>query len=48
MIWWYSILLVLALLDPETMRPGGFSILFFGLSVLTVSMLIVLGLVEVV
>ncbi len=48
MIWWHSMLLVLALLDPETIRAGGFYILFFGLSVLTVITLIGLGLMEVV
>jgi membrane protein implicated in regulation of membrane protease activity len=41
-------LLGLALLVAEMMRLGGFYILFFGLSALTVGTMIRLGLVEVV
>ncbi len=46
MTWWYWMLLGLALLGAETMTPGGFYILFFGLSALLVGTLAGLGLVE--
>lgn len=46
MTWWYWMLLGLALLGAETMTPGGFYILFFGLSSLLVGTLAGLGLVE--
>ncbi len=46
MIWWYWMLLGLLLLGAEMMTPGGFYILFFGLSALTVGTLAGLGLVE--
>lgn len=36
MIWWYWILLGLALLAVEILTPGGFYLLFFGLAALTV------------
>lgn len=45
MIWWYWMLLGLLLLGAEMMTPGGFYILFFGLSALTVGTLAGLGLV---
>lgn len=47
MIWWYWMLLGLVLLGAEMMTPGGFYILFFGLSALTVGTLAGLELVEV-
>lgn len=46
MIWWYWMLLGLALLGAEMMTPGGFYILFFGLSALTVGTMAGLGFVE--
>jgi inner membrane protein len=39
MIWWYWMILGLALLGAEMTTPGGFYILFFGLSALTVGTL---------
>lgn len=47
MIWWYWMLLGLGLLGAEMMTPGGFYILFFGLSGLIVGTLAGLGVVEV-
>jgi inner membrane protein len=47
MIWWYWMLLGLVLLAAEMMTPGGFYMLFFGLSALTVGTLSGLGFVEV-
>ena len=47
MIWWYWMLLGLVLLAAEMMTPGGFYMLFFGLSALTVGTLAGLGFVEV-
>lgn len=46
MTWWYWMLLGLLLLAAETMTPGGFYILFFGLSALVVGTLGGLGLIE--
>ncbi len=46
MIWWYWMLLGLVLLGAEMMTPGGFYILFFGLSALVVGGLDGLGLVQ--
>lgn len=46
MTWWYWMLLGLLLLGAETLTPGGFYILFFGLSALLVGTLAGLGLVE--
>lgn len=46
MIWWYWMLLGLALLGVEMMTPGGFYILFFGLSALLVGTLAGLDLVQ--
>jgi membrane protein implicated in regulation of membrane protease activity len=39
MVWWYWIFLGLALLGTELATPGGFYILFFGLSALAVGAL---------
>jgi inner membrane protein len=39
MIWWYWMILGLALLGAEMTTPGGFYILFFGLSALVVGTL---------
>jgi membrane protein implicated in regulation of membrane protease activity len=39
MIWWYWMLLGLALLGVEMITPGGFYILFFGLAALVVGAL---------
>jgi len=47
MIWWYWMLLGLVLLAAEMMTPGGFYMLFFGLSALTVGTLSGLGFVDV-
>jgi|SRR4051794_17983223 membrane protein implicated in regulation of membrane protease activity len=46
MIWWYWMLLGLVLFGAEMMTPGGFYMLFFGLSALMVGTLAGLGLVE--
>ena len=46
MIWWYWMLLGLALLGAEMITPGGFYILFFGLAALVVGGLAGLGLVQ--
>jgi inner membrane protein len=46
MIWWYWMLLGLLLLAAEMMTPGGFYMLFFGLSALIVGTLAGLELVE--
>jgi membrane protein implicated in regulation of membrane protease activity len=46
MIWWYWMLLGLVLLGAEMMTPGGFYILFFGLSALIVGTMAGLGVVE--
>ncbi len=46
MTWWYWMLLGLLLLGAEMMTPGGFYILFFGLSALIVGTLAGLGLIE--
>ena len=46
MIWWYWMLLGLLLVGAEMMTPGGFYILFFGLSALIVGTLAGLGVVE--
>jgi inner membrane protein len=46
MIWWYWMLLGLLLLGAEMMTPGGFYILFFGLSALSVGTLAGLELVQ--
>jgi inner membrane protein len=47
MIWWYWMLLGLLLAGAEMMTPGGFYLLFFGLSALMVGTLAGLGLVDV-
>jgi inner membrane protein len=47
MIWWYWMLLGLALLGAEMTTPGGFYILFFGLSALLVGTLAGLDLINV-
>jgi membrane protein implicated in regulation of membrane protease activity len=44
MIWWYWLLLGLALLALEAATPGGFFALFFGISAILVGLLSVLGL----
>ena len=46
MIWWYWMLLGLVLFGAEMMTPGGFYMLFFGLSALLVGTFAGLGLVE--
>ena len=46
MIWWYWMLLGLVLFGAEMMTPGGFYMLFFGVSALTVGTMAGLGLVE--
>lgn len=46
MIWWYWMILGLALLGAEMTTPGGFYILFFGLSALSVGTLAGLELVQ--
>jgi len=46
MIWWYWMILGLALLGAEMTTPGGFYILFFGLSALIVGTLAALDLVQ--
>lgn len=45
MMWWYWMLLGLLLLGAEMMTPGGFYILFFGLSALVVGTLAGLGVI---
>ena len=45
MVWWYWMVLGLALLGAEMTTPGGFYILFFGLSALLVGALAGLSLV---
>jgi membrane protein implicated in regulation of membrane protease activity len=47
MIWWYWMVLGLALLGAEMTTPGGFYILFFGLSALLVGTLAGLEIVNV-
>jgi hypothetical protein len=47
MVWWYWMVLGLALLAAEMTTPGGFYILFFGLSALLVGSLAGLGIVTV-
>jgi len=46
MIWWYWMILGLALLGTEMTTPGGFYIIFFGLSSLVVGTLAGLDLVQ--
>jgi len=46
MIWWYWMILGLALLGAEMTTPGGFYILFFGLSALIVGTLSGLDVVQ--
>src|SRR5215475_5383379 len=46
MVWWYWMVLGLALLGAEMATPGGFYILFFGLSALFVGTLAGLGIVD--
>jgi membrane protein implicated in regulation of membrane protease activity len=46
MVWWYWMVLGLALLGAEMTTPGGFYILFFGLSALVVGTLAGLEMVE--
>lgn len=46
MIWWYWLLLGLALLAVEIITPGGFYLLFFGLAALAVGGVTGLGLIE--
>jgi membrane protein implicated in regulation of membrane protease activity len=47
MVWWYWMVLGLALLGAEMMTPGGFYILFFGLSALLVGAVVGLDVVTV-
>jgi inner membrane protein len=47
MVWWYWMVLGLALLGAEMTTPGGFYILFFGLSALLVGTMAGLDLVNV-
>ena len=44
MIWWYWVVLGLALVALELATPGGFFVIFFGLSALLVGLLEVIGL----
>src|SRR5215467_7083985 len=46
MVWWYWMVLGLALLGAEMTTPGGFYIMFFGLSALLVGTLAGLGIVD--
>src|SRR6476469_1095454 len=46
MVWWYWMVLGLALLGAEMTTPGGFYILFFGLAALLVGTLAGLNLVQ--
>jgi membrane protein implicated in regulation of membrane protease activity len=46
MIWWYWMVLGLALLGAEMTTPGGFYILFFGLAALVVGTLTGLNLIQ--
>ena len=46
MVWWYWMILGLALLGAEMTTPGGFYILFFGLSALLVGTMAGLQLVQ--
>ena len=46
MVWWYWMVLGLALLGAEMTTPGGFYILFFGLSALLVGTLAGLDIVQ--
>src|SRR6187549_1244020 len=46
MVWWYWMVLGLALLGAEMTTPGGFYILFFGLSALLVGTLAGLQIVQ--
>ena len=46
MVWWYWMVLGLTLLGAEMTTPGGFYILFFGLSALVVGTLAGLNMVE--
>ena len=43
MIWWYWLLLGLALLGTEMVAPGGFYLMFFGLAALVVGAVVGLG-----
>ena len=43
MIWWYWLLLGLALLGTEMVAPGGFYLMFFGLAALVVGTVVGLG-----
>src|SRR6476660_2927205 len=45
MVWWYWLVFGLALLAAEMTTPGGFYILFFGLSALLVGTMAGLGIV---
>ena len=46
MVWWYWMVFGLALLAAEMTTPGGFYILFFGLSALLVGTMAGLGIVD--
>ena len=46
MIWWFWIVLGLALVALELVTPGGFFVIFFGVGALTVGALALTGLVE--
>jgi inner membrane protein len=48
MIWWYWLVLGLALLTAEIITPGGFYLLFLGLSALIVGTIVGLGMVDLV
>ena len=43
MIWWYWLLLGLALMGTEMVAPGGFYLMFFGLAALVVGTVVGLG-----
>ena len=46
MLWWFWIILGLALAALELASPGGFFVIFFGVGALTVGALVLLGIVE--
>lgn len=46
MLWWFWIVLGLALVALELVTPGGFFVIFFGIGALTVGALVLIGLVE--
>lgn len=46
MLWWFWIVLGLALVALELATPGGFFVIFFGVGALTVGALVLTGLIE--